>query len=36
MLIKVNQSEIWIKQKIENKYNKNVKNRTGFAKTFNI
>ena len=33
MLIKVNRSEISIKQKIEEKNNKNVKNRTGFAKT---
>ena len=36
MLIKVNRNEIYIKQKIEDKNNKNVKNRTRFTKTYNI
>ena len=36
MLIKVNQSEIQIKQRTEDKNNKNVKNGPGFAKTYNI
>ena len=36
MLIKVNRNEIYIKQKIGDKNNKNVKNRTRFAKAYNI
>ena len=36
MQTKVNQIEIWIKHKVEDKNNKNINDRTGFTKTYNI